>query len=324
MSDVVKDALCPFSGASDPQDTNPPSDFILRTSDGVDFHVHKQILAFFSSLFSDMFACSSSDDLQRDGKPVLQLTEPQIIIHRLLCLAYPGRSRQQYICSDVDLDHIPALHEAAQKYQLVHVERLIVQMLMDDALLAAHPHRLFAIAVLRDIPDLAKKAALRTLNRPVCPLDLAFPEMRLITADVLQNLYAFHRACSAKAEHTLRRAFDDYVDGVRDSEQRLGESESQNWTFTWWYHDASRHQSGCGPDHDQGRAAEWFYTHMEQLLPRLSAVPVGQTALEEIPRVSKCVSALLRTCSFCAPRAKDDLVDIAKQVARIIDKASGE
>jgi hypothetical protein len=76
----IKDALAPFSGAADTlTDSNPP-DFILRSSDGVDFHVHREILKFASDCFDGMFSVAGGDGdptaLLRDGKPILVLPEP--------------------------------------------------------------------------------------------------------------------------------------------------------------------------------------------------------------------------------------------------------
>ncbi|KAJ7450682.1 hypothetical protein B0H11DRAFT_2076862 [Mycena galericulata] len=106
----VKDAPEPFSDAPDPHNTNPPSDFILRSSDNVDFHVHKQILAFVSVFFSNMFTfpCGESPptEAQRDGKPVLH-----------------------YSFAPEDLDSVCAVHEASKKYQFMHAEALILAAL---------------------------------------------------------------------------------------------------------------------------------------------------------------------------------------------------
>ncbi|KAJ7907057.1 hypothetical protein B0H13DRAFT_2503901 [Mycena leptocephala] len=129
----IKDALAPFSGAADTLTDSHPPDFILRSSDGVDFHVHREILKFTSDCFDGIFSVASGDGdptaLLRDGKPILVLPEPESVLYRLLCLAYPVRSPEQYTLGVEDLDGLLAVHEAAHKYQFIYVQRLIERML---------------------------------------------------------------------------------------------------------------------------------------------------------------------------------------------------
>ncbi|KAJ7717872.1 hypothetical protein B0H16DRAFT_1234892, partial [Mycena metata] len=67
------------------------------------------------------------------------------------------------------------------------------------ALLDAHPHCIFAIARLRDLPELARKAALSTLKTPVCPDGLLFPETEVLSAFTFQKLHKFHHSCGKAA-----------------------------------------------------------------------------------------------------------------------------
>ncbi|KAJ6589772.1 hypothetical protein B0H19DRAFT_1058746 [Mycena capillaripes] len=121
-SALVQDAPLPFSGAPVPEDANPPTDFILRSSDNVDFHVHKQIsVAFVSVFFSGMFKFptgpNAPTELERDGKVVLNMPESKEVLYRVLSVSYPARSRQHYTLTSADLDSVCAVHEAAHKYQ---------------------------------------------------------------------------------------------------------------------------------------------------------------------------------------------------------------
>ncbi|KAJ7016603.1 hypothetical protein C8F04DRAFT_981170 [Mycena alexandri] len=88
---VLKDAAVPFPGAIN-DDAHPPN-FIIRSSDGVDFHLHKEILKFGSACFDGMFSVAGDQDTQsntkHDGKPVLVLPEPEAVLYRLFSLAYP-------------------------------------------------------------------------------------------------------------------------------------------------------------------------------------------------------------------------------------------
>jgi hypothetical protein len=88
----------PIQDAREP-DTEEPApvpDFTMgRSSEAVDFHVHKQILfvsAFFANLLGSSFPTNATE-LRRDGKPILVLSDPSDVLSRLWCL-YPARSRQ--------------------------------------------------------------------------------------------------------------------------------------------------------------------------------------------------------------------------------------
>jgi hypothetical protein len=177
---AFKDAAPPFSGTTGPENAFPvsfPSDVILRSCNGVDFHFHKEILKLVSGCFEGMFSLPGSDDnpcpLARDGKPIVALPEPELVLYRPFSFAYPAQSSDPYTLGESDLDGVVALHEAAHKYQFIHVQRLLERMLENPALIDAHPHRLFAISRLCDIPQLARKAALSSLNGEV-----EFPEMK--------------------------------------------------------------------------------------------------------------------------------------------------
>ncbi|KAF7334708.1 BTB domain-containing protein [Mycena venus] len=91
----IRDAPAPFSGVSDPNSNGCPSDFILRSSDGVDFHVHREILKFSSDFYDDMFAIPGGDGdpngLRRDGNPVLLMPEPEVVLLRLTSVRFRGR-----------------------------------------------------------------------------------------------------------------------------------------------------------------------------------------------------------------------------------------
>ncbi|KAJ7090747.1 hypothetical protein B0H15DRAFT_906719, partial [Mycena belliarum] len=197
-STAIKNAPAPFSGVPDQEGNIPNSDLIIRASDGVDLHVHRDILMFISVFFKNILDGSGSLDAERDGKPVVCLSEDSTVMHRLLCIAYPGRSLDS-VTAQI-LDGICGVHEAAQKYLFTGAMKLLEKMLEHPALLNVHPHRVFAIARIRDLPDLARKAALVTLSRGVCPPALDFPELELLPAATFQALHNFHYACGESAK----------------------------------------------------------------------------------------------------------------------------
>ncbi|KAJ7079917.1 hypothetical protein C8R43DRAFT_1053027 [Mycena crocata] len=135
VSSATTDAPAPFSGAHSPDDDMRAADFILRSSDSVDSHVHKDTLRLFSDFFDGMFSLPAGNggilDLQKDGKTVLFVPEPAKVLSRLLSFVYPPQSARPYtweITVD-DLEVFLAVQKAAEKYQFLRVEKLLAEML---------------------------------------------------------------------------------------------------------------------------------------------------------------------------------------------------
>ncbi|KAJ7845177.1 hypothetical protein B0H13DRAFT_1647597 [Mycena leptocephala] len=329
-----KDASAPFSGATYTDNSTIlglglPSDFILRSGDGVDFHLHKAFLRLVSGCFEGMFAFPGGDRdpsvLVRDGKPVVVLPEPESVLYKLLSLAYPAQSPELYTLTEADLDGAVALHEAAHKYQFIHVQRLFERMLQNSALLDAHPYRLYAIARLCDIRALATKATLSTLKSDGRPARLEFPELKLITWEDGNKLQALHRSCGAKAkkivEETASARLEDrgMTAGTRDAEGHVVTTNFQ--FFVWWA--AKDHGSECGPKTQNGGPiigpAPWFATYITRLAQQLYLVPSGSTAETEALTLAPVERAIIDKCPVCAKRAERDLWIFAHQLANRID-----
>ncbi|KAJ7619835.1 hypothetical protein DFH06DRAFT_910927, partial [Mycena polygramma] len=189
------DAPGQFSGNFEHDD----SDFIIRSGDGVDFHVQKAYIKpahFFRGLLNPPNGQVQPHEW-RDGKPVVVLAQPSDVWFRLLSLVYPpcDDSLDQYSLGEHNLDGVNAMHEAADFYGFERVMKLLEKMLAAPALLDSHPHRVFVIARLRGMDNLACAAALHTLNTPVCPPGLRIPELELLPGGAFQRLHDFHHAC---------------------------------------------------------------------------------------------------------------------------------
>ncbi|KAJ7501590.1 hypothetical protein B0H11DRAFT_2371836 [Mycena galericulata] len=345
----TKEAPEPFSGTHDRENGGRPSDFILRSSDGVDIHVHKDILKFVSNFFDDMFAFPSGDgdpnQIFMDGKAVVPLLEPSAVLQSLVRLAYPVYGRgvwqwQHTIMSD--LDGIIAVHAAAQKYQFISVQALLENMVDSVSLLRAQPHRVFAIARLWNLPELARKAAIYTLRLPLYPAAPAFPEMELFTWAQVDKLHNFHRSCALQAEKivTLSTA-NSFMSGLSVGgfgspivQVRTHGSESEPSPFVWRV--ITTHTGGCYNDPSGLDAptvgfgdricrrdpVPWFHTHMKQVSAELRFAPSPETVLEQVPQVTPLVRAIIDSCTICAKDADRDLSTFAKLLASDVEKSN--
>ncbi|KAJ6538260.1 hypothetical protein DFH09DRAFT_930616 [Mycena vulgaris] len=333
----IRDAPAPFSGKPD-LDNHCTPDFILRSSDDVDFHVHKGMLKMVSGFFDDMFRLpgpapgnADPNDLSRDGIPVLVMPEPDGVVHGLLRLAYPAQSMGQYALETADFDEIVAVHEAAYKYQFLGVQRLMNEMLQNPALVDAHPHRLFAIARLHGLRMLARAAALSTLKsiRAATP---AFPEMKLLSWADAHELYDFHRLCRIEVQEIvrqerLRREIPDYW----NDEPFFKKSE----TFVWWdpdghggrpcgrhihgndtYVPPSRGSTICSSYYVPGA---WFEDHMAGIASDLHLRPAHHEVETKIRDIS---ASDIDACSLCRAKADRHLAILARHLAHRIEESN--
>jgi hypothetical protein len=70
----------------DVSDTN----LIIRSSDLVDFRVHKSVLAMASPIFKDLLSLPQPSDSENvDGLPVVRLTENSELLNSLISILYP-------------------------------------------------------------------------------------------------------------------------------------------------------------------------------------------------------------------------------------------
>ena len=73
----------------DVSDTN----LIIRSSDLVDFRVHKSVLAIASPFFRDLLSLPQPSDSESvDGLPVVQLPESSELLNSLISILYPIRT----------------------------------------------------------------------------------------------------------------------------------------------------------------------------------------------------------------------------------------
>ncbi|KAJ7457697.1 hypothetical protein FB451DRAFT_1142400 [Mycena latifolia] len=331
----IQDAPAPFSGAPDPEDNIPPPDFVLRAGDGVDLHVHKDILKFVSIFFKNMFDGSVGvTELERDGKPIVVLPESSLVLHRLLCIAYPGRSLEHYSLAAQTLDSLWAVHEVAQKYLFIGAKELLEKMLEEPTLLNAHPHRVFAIARLRDLPDLARKAALATLQFAVSPPALVFPELDLLPATTFQALHNFHHRCGQQAVRLVEShatslepedigqysVVDPYITKNTDTDNIL----------VWWNGRAGFHSTPCAPRQEfrmesvMCDSTQWFQHHTARLSTQLRAIPTRSTVEQEAVTVAPAERELIKSCHACFEFADRDLSSFARQLAMRIEASNNE
>jgi hypothetical protein len=70
----------------------PDANLVIRSSDFVDFRVHKSVLVMTSPFFKDLLSLPQPSDSETvDGLPVVQLSESSELLNILVSILYPGR-----------------------------------------------------------------------------------------------------------------------------------------------------------------------------------------------------------------------------------------
>ncbi|KAK7023340.1 hypothetical protein R3P38DRAFT_3537912 [Favolaschia claudopus] len=307
-------ARIPFSGATSTDSDTRPTDFILRSCEGVDFHVRKDMLKALSDFFDDMFSMvekgRDGEDLSYAGKTVLALPESYKVLYALLSIAYP---RQQPSVGTPEqglgIDEILEMMEAAQKYRFVIAEPLKTPIVYSLSLIYTNYQR-----------DTVRKAALGTLSSPVTPRFLGFREMDRISWSTAQRLFDFHQSCGA----IVGEKVDELVKGGR---QIVTNKKTQK-RYIWWqfndgdshWDDSGVHDAPCGARMAAGKnktakAAPWFTAHFAKLLGRIRASPSPITVLVEAVKVAPSERSLIKACDACKKLADEDLQNFAQRLA---------
>ncbi|KAJ6583054.1 hypothetical protein DFH09DRAFT_1275422 [Mycena vulgaris] len=286
----IQDGPEPFSGTPIPTFAHP-ANFILRSSDEVDFHVHKDMLRLVSGFFADMLAFPrgniEGEQLVRDSKSVLTRPEPNAVLHGLLHLAHPPQSVMQYRLHTADFDTMVSVYDAAQ---------CLLEGIFDNPTLL-HRHRLYAISRLRDLPALARKAELGTLQYPMCPPPLknllTWANHGRMNVDEDRRASESYQSCGL----TARDIMDDYAVApciVPPSHLR---SPNTNKTLA------------CG--------SSW--KHLKRLRATLLIQPSHETVLVQVLNVAAVDRAIIESCPVCSATADRDLASFAPQLAKDIE-----
>ncbi|KAI0768303.1 hypothetical protein BD413DRAFT_448964, partial [Trametes elegans] len=165
-------------------------DLTLRTSDQVDFFVHRRRLADVSSVFADLFSFPQPaiEGKVVDERPVVDVSEKSGVWEWLLPYIYIAEE------PNIALGQIYDLLEAARKYQMMGVRSRLKIHLMRSDFLDEGPYTVYALACVGGFEDVARLAARRTLRLPVYPEDA--PEFAHVSGRAIVRLLDYRRRCS--------------------------------------------------------------------------------------------------------------------------------
>ncbi|KAJ7647018.1 hypothetical protein FB45DRAFT_892118 [Roridomyces roridus] len=310
---TFRDALPPFSRES--ADEFGSSDLILRSSDSVDFHTHKTLLAFASPIFRELVASPSPTHPlieavdAREGTAVIQLSEPSDALCQLLLLCYPQAVIGAF---GRNLDGLCDAYGAAEKYKIPGgkpaVKAAISKYVEDE------PYRVYAIACHLELPDLAKSAALETLDDYFLPTDGEYdsPEFAHITAAKLLQLRAFHVQCGVNAANIVKGIASAQTYDAKGSEAAR----------PWWILEG--HQGNCGPtiEQDTHRSpAPWFRAHMATVGEVVKSRPNGAAAAQAVLDYTNTLRDISK-CGRCCQDSAEHMATLAERVRQLVEDSN--
>ena len=176
------------------------SDITLRSSDHVDYRVHKIILSTSSPFFKSMFSLPQPNaSVSEMHHPIVDMPENSAIVHSLLAFIYPVVSEAPEFAS---LDEIMDAFAAAKKYDMAVASRRLNRQFAKSLFIKYNPVVAFCAAYSRKLGDAACIAAKASLKYPM-NLDKIAEKLQHIDGVAFYQLYKFHRACSATAAEAV-------------------------------------------------------------------------------------------------------------------------
>ena len=172
----------------------PDASLILRSSDLVDFRVHKSLLAMASPVFKDLLSLPQPSDSEPvDGLSVVQLPEDAELLRNLVSILYP-------VCpvTPNSYDKVLYLLAACQKYDMVQVQSFIRAEVNRGSFpvpVGTEAFRAYAIASSKGLIPETEDAARRTLDYPMTFESLG-EGLRTFEGWALRDLAYFRKRCA--------------------------------------------------------------------------------------------------------------------------------
>ncbi|KAH9053913.1 hypothetical protein EDB87DRAFT_145835 [Lactarius vividus] len=202
----------------------PDANIIIRSSDQVNFRVHKSLLAMSSPFFSDLLSLPQPPDGELvDGLPVIQLSEDADLLHSLVSLLYPI---SPYIPGSDE--HAFALLAACQKYDMISIQSYIRAEIKrwPSTPMGADPFRRYAIASSLGLNPETESAARLTLGYPMT-FETLGDGLRSFKGRALCDLIRYRKHCRDNLMSCLNTFFDP------NSRRQIWANCQQGSLYTW-------------------------------------------------------------------------------------------
>ncbi|KAI0339872.1 hypothetical protein BDW22DRAFT_550945 [Trametopsis cervina] len=172
------------------------ADVIIRTSDNVDFRVHKLILKRASSVFDDMFNVPTT--VHAEEIQTVVVTEDGSTLTKLFQLCYPMSGP-----SFDNIQQIGKLLRVCDKYQMVDMMNRLAKLSL-GAFMQSDPLQAYALACCARADEEVRKAAFYCLGKSLSEIiNGGISGIPHITVPSYHALLKYHHACSRAAQETI-------------------------------------------------------------------------------------------------------------------------
>ncbi|KAI9062822.1 hypothetical protein FKP32DRAFT_1758411 [Trametes sanguinea] len=310
---------------------NESADIVVRSSDNVDFRLHKLVLSLASPVFNGMFSLPS--DQNASDNPV-EVTETSSTLEGLLRFCYPMGPP-----TFSQIDDLRLVLDAACKYEMDFViEYLKVYLRL---FLPSEPMRVYCIAYKCEDPELARAAASRLLERedPLANHD-STPEFNELPMMALAKLTAYRKACAKAAADVLYDGPWMGATGFRVSNHYMYVSRKGNIemsTSGWSWLTCESDETRCplstvvvNLDQRGSRSLiyprQWWHIYRAAAAKELLRFRDGSTLSSVVTQRHLIQPALQRaaTCPTCGPVAAVELLEYIEGVAKRIEQVVGK
>ncbi|KAG9313116.1 hypothetical protein JVU11DRAFT_6566 [Chiua virens] len=193
------DAPAPFNRAN--------ADVILRTSDHVDYRFYKLLLSLASPFFANMFGLpqpgplDGAADQTKYGLPIIPVTEKSLVLQKLLSFCSPVYDTPLPVLENLDV--VMSVLDAADKYDMKCVGKVILKMITAPEFLEHEPMRVFAIAC-RYRAEAETNIAARYMLRFAIWEPAYVTELDFISGSDYQRLVKYHAGCGQAMSQLVR------------------------------------------------------------------------------------------------------------------------
>jgi len=307
-----------FPYAASPFD-HPQADIILRSSDNIDFRVFKLFLSLASPVFETMFSLPQPsegvdpDEETKDGLPVVTVSEGSKTLDALLRFCYPST-----LAEDPSLDGFmfaTEILEAAKKYSLDAIERIVCKALFIPKILEVDSLSCFAVARRADLREQCVLAAKYSLREPLIPA--RFEGIHFISSTDLLGLLTYHKHC-ANAVLVLQ----SNLVWIQNHYQQFG---AISWLF------------GCGLPHSGSPSrsskyqlfgndvASWWVEFMDNTFMEIRDRPCAQTVEKGAEEAIRKFRAQYQgQCSRCSPAVSGGIQEFVTLFTNKIEEVTAK
>ena len=275
-------------------------DLVIRSSDGIDYHVHKDVMSNASPFFASMLSLPQPpSEPTFNGKPIVETQEDSDVWSSIIPLCYVAG-----MFNRADIALIRALLDAARKYEMRLVTESIRQCLLDPALAGAHPLSVFALGCAFELPDVARAGARHSLKTPVY-FDYV-PELELVSLRTWHALSVYRKACAAAALAVISWEGRSWL--------------NTNFTAGRYVEVSCKNTKTCRRVVRSGRGVRLAWaTYIDKLANLLKYTPDGTQACA--PELLEPIMKSARDCDVCSGVIKGHVEELPKMIQRQVDAA---